>query len=193
MSAKTLTTEQFDAVLGYVAQRAQRPERDRVIFLMSFKAGLRACEIARLRWTDMADAEGTIRADAFEVPNNISKNGKGRRVPMHPDLYEALLALAAVSTVSRGKARVIRSVDNRSDVSANTIQRYIGRVYEQCGLEGCSSHSGRRTFITAAIRSAVLFNCSLRDVQRMAGHSDLSTTQVYIDTSAGADALVASL
>lgn len=192
MSAKTITADQFEAVLGYVAARAQRPERDRVIFLLSFKAGLRACEIAGLRWTDVTDAEGTIRDDAFEVPNSIAKNGRGRRIPMHADLYAALLALV-VTVDARAKDRIVRSVDGRKDVGANTIQRYIGRVYESCGFQGCSSHSGRRTFITTAIRRAALFDCSLRDVQSMAGHSDLSTTQIYVDTSPGADALVASL
>ena len=54
------------------------------------------------------------------------------------------------------------------------------------GFEGCSSHSGRRTFITNAARRISTVGGSLRDVQVLAGHSALSTTQRYIEINAEA-------
>jgi integrase/recombinase XerD len=53
--------------------------------------------------------------------------------------------------------------------------------YRTLGLIGCSSHSGRRTFITEASKKISLVGGSLRDIQMMAGHSSLQTTQRYID------------
>jgi integrase/recombinase XerD len=55
------------------------------------------------------------------------------------------------------------------------------RWYENVGLIGCSSHSGRRTFITNAARKISIVGGSLRDVQMLAGHSSLAVTQRYID------------
>ena len=49
------------------------------------------------------------------------------------------------------------------------------------GLIGCTSHSGRRTFITNAARKISSVGGSLRDVQMLAGHSSLSVTQRYIE------------
>lgn len=55
------------------------------------------------------------------------------------------------------------------------------RWYADLGLLGCSSHSGRRTFITNAAKKISTVGGSLRDVQMLAGHSSLAVTQRYIE------------
>jgi len=63
----------------------------------------------------------------------------------------------------------------------NSIVNWFIALFKALELEGCSSHSGRRTFITAAARNAHRTGCSLRDVQLLAGHSSIDITQGYID------------
>jgi integrase len=58
---------------------------------------------------------------------------------------------------------------------------WFARAYRAIGLQGCSSHSGRRTFITRAARLFHKAGGSLRDVQLLAGHQSIQTTQRYID------------
>jgi integrase len=62
-----------------------------------------------------------------------------------------------------------------------SIVVWFNRAFKNIGLKGCSSHSGRRTFVTRAARIVHKAGGSLRDVQLLAGHRSIQTTQRYID------------
>jgi integrase/recombinase XerD len=66
-------------------------------------------------------------------------------------------------------------------MSAATIRLWFHRLYQTLGMTGCSSHSGRSTFITRAARKVSEVGGSVRDVQQLAGHASMQTTQRYIE------------
>jgi integrase len=158
------------------ASRSPFPVRDKVIILLSVKAGLRACEIANLDWSMVLDARGNV-ADTIAVRDAIAKKGSGRRIPTHPDLRRALMALR---NDSRPIGPVIRSAKG-GHFRPNSIVNWFAVLFAELGFDGCSSHSGRRTFITSAARNIHRSGCSLRDVQLLAGHASIETTERYID------------
>ena len=170
-----------------VAGRGRFPERDRLIVLIATRAGLRACEIARLTWGMVLDANGQV-APVIDVRSSISKRGSGRRIPMHPKLRKALTdwkrARQPPERLS-ADAVVVPSLRGGA-LRANSIVNWIVAKCREAGLEGCSSHSGRRTFITSAARRAHWAGASLRDVQMLAGHRSIETTQGYIDGDSNA-------
>jgi len=173
--AKIITPTMLRRMLTFVGGTAFT-KRDRVIILLSVKAGLRACEIARLDWTMVLDARGQVGA-FIAVRDAISKRRSGRRVPLHGDLRRALVRLKGRETPS---GPIIRSARG-SAMRPNSIVNWFVALFKALEFEGCSSHSGRRTFITAAARNAHRTGCSLRDVQLLAGHSSIDITQGYID------------
>ena len=65
--------------------------------------------------------------------------------------------------------------------------------YQLCDIEGASSHSGRRTFVTNAARKISMAGGTIRDVQALARHANLATTQRYIETNSAAQRAVVDL
>ena len=82
--AKTLTKGQVEAIMGYLA-KTRWPTRNRLIFLLSVKAGLRAKEIACLTWRMVTDARGQIGL-AIHLEDTASKGRSGRVIPMNEEL-----------------------------------------------------------------------------------------------------------
>ena len=173
--AKLITPALLRRMLNHIRHN-QHPERDRVIILLSVKAGLRAGEIAQLDWSMVLNARGGI-GDAIAVHDAIAKKGGGRLIPLHPDLAHALKKLQAKGDAT---GPVIRS-SRGSAMRANSIVNWFVGLFAELGIDGCSSHSGRRSFITTAARNVHRVGCSLRDVQLLAGHRSIETTQRYID------------
>ena len=173
--AKVLTDGQLQAALR-AARTTRYPERDRVMLLLSAKAGMRAAEIAGLTWAMVLDAGGHIGSQ-IALADSIAKKGSGRVIPLHPSLGQAL---AKLSRKTSREGHVIKS-ERGQRLSPGSVVNWFKTFYAKLGLEGCSSHSGRRTFITLAARRVARAGGSIRDVQMLAGHRNLRHTQGYID------------
>lgn len=65
----------------------------------------------------------------------------------------------------------------RSQFSTNTLCQLLVQTYCTAGLDGASSHSGRRWFITQLAHAGV----SGKVIMTLAGHRNLTTIQRYID------------
>ena len=187
--AKTLTKGQIDAALGSIAG-TRYPTRNRVILLLSVRAGLRAKEIASLTWAMITDAEGQIGRSIY-LQDNASKGQSGRIIPMHTELRSALDDLHSASRP--GSDDFVIRTERSKQTSPKVIVNLFARWYEVLGFNGCSSHSGRRTFITNAARKISAVDGSLRDVQLLAGHANLRTTQRYIEPNASAQVRVVQM
>ena len=174
--AKVLAAAELRRVLAHVRCTSQ-PNRNAGIVLLSFHAGLRACEIAGLTWSAVLRPDGRL-AQTIQIPGSIAKNGKARCLPMHKQLREALEQLQCNEPEANGP--IIRS-QRGGHMTPRGVVNWFAQLYAELGLEGCSSHSGRRTFITNAAKLVSKAGGSLRDVQELAGHSALATTERYIE------------
>ncbi len=178
----------IEALTAALVAQTRYPTRNLTIFMLSVKAGLRAKEIAELTWGMVTDAEGNL-GTALHLRDEASKGSSGRVIPLNRELRAALQALREQDCPSP----YVITTERSQHTSASAIVNLFASWYRAAGLQGCSSHSGRRTFITNAARTIFSVGGSFSDVQMLAGHSALSTTQRYIEADAEAQKRVVDL
>lgn len=180
--SKVLTDKQVEVMISYLSGR-RNGLRNKVIFLLSVKSGLRSKEISGLRWSMVVGPDGEI-GDTINLTNEVSKGRSGRIVPLNRILKHTLHNLLMEHRSLRGfeihTGHLVRT-ERQDHTSPQSIVNMFQRWYREIGFVGCSSHSGRRTFITNTSRKIGLVGGSLRDIQVMVGHKNLQTTQRYID------------
>lgn len=177
--AKVLNPKQVDVLLHHVGN-LRNGLRNQVIVLLSVKAGLRAKEIASLRWSMVIGADGKV-GNYLHLTNAASKGCSGRMIPLNKQLRALLIDAYEKVNSDPWKNIYVVSTERSPRTTAQAVVNLFQRWYRDLGLIGCSSHSGRRTFITNAARKISAVGGSLRDVQHLAGHSSLQTTQRYIE------------
>lgn len=176
--AKTLNQQEMRRVLDFISTR-KHSLRNRAIFQTSFLAGLRVAEIASLRYRDVVDVEGKVK-DQILLTADMTKGSESRMVFINEKLRKELQTYINVYKPLDLNSKLFYSQKKSSDgFSANTLTQYFHYLYRRVGIDGASSHSGRRSFITSIASKGV----SVRVLMSLAGHKHLGTTQKYIDVN----------
>ena len=180
--SKILTDKQVKTMLLHLGT-TRMGLRNQLIFLLSAKSGLRAKEVSQLKWSMVVNSEGTV-SNAIHLTDVASKGKSGRVIPLNKDVKGLLVRLFDNESKRHdydvNSSFVIRTERSKS-TSAQSIVNMFANWYKDLGFVGCSSHSGRRTFITNLSKKIGMVGGTLRDVQSLAGHSNLQTTQRYIE------------
>ena len=174
--AKVLTEDEVERVLRYTA-KTKHSLRNRTLVVMSFQCGMRAKELSALRYKDVVNEDGTIKSE-IRLSAEQTKGSDSRTVYINTKLQQELLVYT--------KAKKFRNIDDKffqtqkSDskigFTPNTLCQFFHYLYKRAGIDGASSHSGRRTMATRLCERGT----NLRLVMEVLGHKNLSTTQKYL-------------
>jgi integrase/recombinase XerD len=174
--AKSLTQAEIDQVLRYISTK-KFAFRDRAMFLTSCWSGMRVKEIAALRIKDVANEDGTIKAEV-RLTADQTKGSHGRTVFLPQKLREELSEYLAQRYSKIPELHLFYTAQ-RASFSANTLCQHFYWMYKRAGISGGSSHSGRRYFITSLASKGI----GVRVLASLAGHRSISVTQRYIDVN----------
>jgi site-specific recombinase XerD len=177
----TVTDPTTTVQLPRVARRLPRPARDRAIssavadagpelramLALMAGAGLRCCEVARLRWSDVDLLDYTLHV-----------TGKGNRERVMETNGDVAGALAAIDHPG---AFVFVSERTGDPYSACRVSQKVNEHLRSVGA-GCTAHQLRHRFATRA-----LADChDITTVRDLLGHSSVSVTEVYAAVTPGA-------
>lgn len=174
--AKVLNNMEIRRVLDYVATR-KHSARNRALVMMMFNTGMRVSEVASLRIKDIVDNEGNIKNEILLLAEN-TKTNEARTVFVNEKLRKELQQYARLLASNDSNNKFFYSQKRDSDgFTANTLTQHFHYLYKRVGLDGCSSHSARRTFITTLANKGI----GVRVIMGLSGHKALSSVQCYID------------
>lgn len=190
-TARDLSQKDVKRLLGYVSSEGRHRTRNRLMVLLSVYAGLRASEIANLRWRMVLDEELAV-GEVLKLENAAAKKLSGRLIPLKDELRKSLIEYFEELGNIDPNGFVLASQQG-GQLKPQSVINWFRGVYADLGLNGASSHSGRRYFVTIAARKIFEAGGSLRDVQDLAGHRSVATTQLYIARNSEAQRRVVDL
>ena len=161
--ARILTDKEYRKVLLHIAKKKHHA-RNKCMLYMSHLAGLRAIEIASLTIADAVNTDGTIKDEIYLRPRQ-TKGDRGRTVlvpqKLQDELFDYLCTrfnlkdLKIIHYLDTSKALFYSQKSSIRGFTANTLAQWFGATYRACGIDGASSHSGRRHFATFLNESSV--------------------------------------
>ncbi|MEN9420778.1 MAG: Tyrosine recombinase XerD [Bacteroidota bacterium] len=176
--AKTLNATELTTLLNYIGTR-KYAARNRAMLLLTHWAGLRIGEVACLRWSDVTNSDGKIKDEIRLLPD-MTKGRHARTVFINSKLKIELQVYAdQAKCIDRCYPFFATQKSIKSGFSANSLSQTIALLYEGAGLEGASSHSGRRTFLTNLANKGT----SIHLLKSLAGHRSIQTTALYLYSS----------
>jgi len=175
--ARVLSSSELKRVLT-ICSAGKHGQRNRLALLLSHYAGLRVGEIASLRWCDLLDEKARVKA-VFYLDAANTKSGEARAVHVNQILNREIIAYSVSCNTTLKLASPVICSQKGNAFSANSLCQLFGRLYAEGGIDGASSHSGRRWFITNLAHKGV----SAKVIMELAGHKNLGTTQRYIEVN----------
>lgn len=179
--------DEVPLVFDVIDEVSPDPETDGLVFALSFHAGLRVSEIAHLTLEAFQDGRGRMTDDIYIA---VTKWRTDRTIFKHPEVHERL---ERYMWAYPDRPWIAASPRDGSQMTPEALGMHMKRRLEEGGFIGCTSHTGRATFITELARRCGEFGCSLWDVMEIAGHKHLSSTAKYLRRSERGRELVNAL
>ncbi|BEI40637.1 hypothetical protein PHIN9_05680 [Polynucleobacter sp. HIN9] len=176
--ARTISERELQRLLDFVS-KTKSQKRNRAIILLTHLAGMRIGEVAALRIADVLASDGTVRKEVT-LSAMQTKGNRSRTVLLNQRMQAELAAYLQTVRV-RDQKQPLFATQRSAGFTANSLTQVVNGIYKKAGLDGCSSHSGRRGFLTNLAEKGV----SVRVMMALAGHQNMSTTQRYIDLRPG--------
>jgi integrase/recombinase XerD len=143
---------------------------ERAVLIALFFSGMREQELCHLVWDDVDFKKKIVRVSAKPEYGFTPKTWEERSIEISDALLEAL------RTLPRASEWVFPTVRGKKHAH---VYKIVERVAERAGVKNAHPHKFRATFLTRLLQSG----CDIANVQALAGHKSIKTTQRYLGTS----------
>ena len=172
--AATLTPTDHQEMMEFLSN-SRHSSRNKAIYLLTVRAGLRIGSVAGLLLNDVIDTSGKVK-EVVNLHSSIVKGGKNYAVYLnHPELKAALEEWISIRPKRKTVDNLFVSQKGQA-FSPNSLSHLMLKLYAAAGFEQASSHSGRRSFATNILRSGV----DIVALKTLMNHQNIATTAEYV-------------
>jgi integrase/recombinase XerC len=162
-------------VASMIKARVERPggtslaPRDRAIIELLYGSGIRRAELADLNLDDVDFGQ--------RVAQVTGKGNKRRMVPLTEASVMAMQSYLHVRPASTDRAFFLSNRNAR--LGLRQVWKIVKDYAAQSGVDRATTHAMRHSFATHFIEGGG----DVSSLQRLLGHANIATTQIYIDQS----------
>lgn len=167
-----IDTKKFKTILKYVSSLSNG-KQIAMMFKFSFM-GLRLCNWYRLQIQDVCDSQGKVK-DVISLTSDKNKGSRGVNYYMTDDMKEDIKEYIKDLDTSNPKTYLFISQKTGKPYCKNSLTNLFHKIYADLGIENCSTHCGRRNFITNLLVNGV----DITSVKTLVGHRHIQTTSLY--------------
>jgi integrase/recombinase XerD len=174
--ARVLNGTQAKTILTVIAQ-GKNAHRNTIIFALSYYGGMRSKEIASLSVSDVITEDGRVK-DVISLDKTMTKGKRAREVFLNTTLKKYLTSYLK-NKANKWDKPLVSPMGTFNRFTPNSLSIVLNNIYKKAGFEGCSSHSGRRSFATHLSQKGT----SIRVIQRLGGWSSIASVMPYLDAN----------
>jgi integrase/recombinase XerD len=175
--ARVLSSKELRRVLDHISTRPHAA-RNRAMLLLTHWAAMRIGEVAALRVGDVLGKDGNVKGE-IRLDAGRTKGKNARTVYISDRLRKELVAYVKQLPGVVQHDTPLFPTQKRTAFSGNSLCQHVNLIYARVGMDGATSHSGRRSLITSLAQKGV----GVRVLAAIAGHRDIRVTQAYIDVN----------
>jgi len=174
--ARVISERQAKTILTVISN-GKNKKRNAIVFVLSYYAGMRVKEIASLNVSTCITDAGRVK-DVIYLDASMTKGKKGREVFLNTTVKEYLKEFISNYT-HRNSDILIRPMGTTKRFTPNSLSILLNNIYKHAGFDGCSSHTGRRSYATQLCQKGI----SVRVIQRLGGWSSIQSVMPYLDAN----------
>lgn len=170
-----LSVSEVERLIESIDVQTDKGLRDRAMLELMYSCGLRVSELISLKISDLFFGEGYIRVNGKGDRQRLVPVGRTAQEYVMVYLDSRLEQLKELSNAVRGEQCLFLS-NRKTKLSRVMVFNIIRKAAEDAGIDkNVSPHTLRHSFATHLLAGGA----SIRHVQDMLGHQNITTTEIY--------------
>lgn len=169
---EVIDSKKLKTIFKYISTMANG---DQIALMFKFSySGMRLCNWYKLQIKDVLSQDNKVK-DVIALTSEKNKGKDGVNYYLSDDVKQAIAEYIKDWDLTDRERYLFISQKTGKPYCKNSLTNLFHKIYSDLGIENCSTHCGRRNFITNLLVNGV----DITSVKTLVGHKHIQTTSLY--------------